>query len=406
LAKSYEYNARNIRGELIKGVIEAESIREVANRLREMGLLPIRIEEKRKSFFTLSLTLETKPKKVKLNDLVIFTRQFATMITSQIPMATALRVLSEQTESKALRNIIREIQRYVDEGASLSEALGNFPHIFSKLYTNMIKAAEQSGTLAETLERLALTLEKQQELRGKIKSAMTYPVAILIFAVLVTAGLLIFLVPTFASMFESLGAPLPLPTAIILKISKILTQNILIILIVFLGLIVGGIQALKNQKIREYLDVLLLKIPLIGPLIRKNSIVNFTTVLASQIRTGVPLIQALDLVSETTGNIVLSRAIDKAKERVKEGDRIAPSLKDTNVFPPMVIQMISIGEESGNLELMLNKIREFYEREVANTIESLTSLIEPMMIIFIGGIAGGILISLYLPIFTMFQYIK
>ncbi|MCX7845269.1 MAG: type II secretion system F family protein [Dictyoglomaceae bacterium] len=407
MAKSFEYNARNIRGELVIGEIEADNIRDVANRLREKGLFPIRIEEKKKrSLFSLSLSRESKPKKVKLNDLVIFTRQFATMINSNLSMANALRILSEQTESKALRAIVQEIQRSVDEGMALSEALNKFPLVFSKLYTNMVKASEASGTLDETLERLAITLEKQQELRGKIRSAMTYPVAILIFAILVTAGLLIFLVPTFASMFESLGAPLPLPTAIILKISIILRRNFLIVSGVFFSLIYGGFRAIKNPKIKEKIDAYLLKIPLIGSLIEKSAIVNFSRVLATQIKTGVPILQALELVSQTVGNSVFAKAIINTSARIREGERIAIPLRDSKVFPPMVIHMISVGEESGNLEVMLNKIGDFYERELANSIESLTSLIEPLMLVVIGGLAGGILISLYLPIFTMFQYIK
>ncbi|MCS7201189.1 MAG: type II secretion system F family protein [Dictyoglomus sp.] len=407
MAKSFEYNARNIRGELVRGEIEAEDIREVANFLREKGLLPVKIEEKKKrGLFSLAFSKEEKPKKVKLNDLVIFTRQFATMINSGLSMATALKILAEQTESKALRTIVREIQKGVDEGMALSEALSKFPLVFSKLYTNMIKAAEASGTLDETLERLATTLEKQQELRGKIRSAMTYPVAILIFAILVTAGLLIFLVPTFANMFESLGAPLPLPTAIILKISIILRQNFLIVSGVFFSLIYGGFRAIKNPKIKEKIDAYLLKTPLLGSLIEKSAIVNFSRVFATQIKTGVPILQALELVSQTVGNSVFSKAIISASKRIREGEKIAPPLRDSKIFPPMVIHMISVGEESGNLELMLNKIGDFYERELANSIESLTSLIEPLMLVVIGGLAGGILISLYLPIFTMFQYIK
>ncbi|MEN2983448.1 MAG: type II secretion system F family protein [Dictyoglomaceae bacterium] len=407
MAKSFEYNARNIRGELVRGEIEAENVREVANLLREKGLLPVKIEEKKKrGFFSLAFSKEEKPKKVKLNDLVIFTRQFATMINSGLSMATALKILAEQTESKALRTIVREVQKSVDEGMALSEALSKFPLVFSKLYTNMIKAAEASGTLDETLERLATTLEKQQELRGKIRSAMTYPVAILIFAILVTAGLLIFLVPTFANMFESLGAPLPLPTAIILKISIILRQNFLIVSGVFFSLIYGGFRAIKNPKIKEKIDAYLLKAPLLGSLIEKSAIVNFSRVFATQIKTGVPILQALELVSQTVGNSVFSKTIISASKRIREGERIAPPLRDSKIFPPMVIHMISVGEESGNLELMLNKIGDFYERELANSIESLTSLIEPLMLVVIGGLAGGILISLYLPIFTMFQYIK
>lgn len=407
MAKSFEYSARNIRGELVKGEIEAENIRDVANRLRGMGLLPIKIEERKKrSFLSLTPGGEEKPKKVKLNDLTIFTRQFATMINSGLSMATSLRILSEQTESKALRTIVQEIQRSVDEGMSLSEALSKFPSVFSKLYTNMVKAAEASGTLDETLERLATTLEKQQELRGKIRSAMTYPLAILIFAILVTAGLLIFLVPTFANMFESLGAPLPLPTAIILKISIILRQNFLIVAGIFFGLILGGFKAIKNPKIKEKIDAYLLKIPLMGPLVMKSAIVNFSRVFATQIKTGVPILQALELVSQTVGNSVFSKAIMEASTRIREGERIAPPLRDSRIFPPMVVHMVSVGEESGNLELMLNKIGDFYERELANSIESLTSLIEPLMLVLIGGLAGGILISLYLPIFTMFQHIK
>ncbi|PMQ01820.1 MAG: fimbrial protein FimO [Dictyoglomus sp. NZ13-RE01] len=408
MAKSFEYKARSIRGELISGEIEAESIREVANKLRERGYFPVRIEEKKRtrSFLTLSLGGGTAKGKVKLKDVVVFTRQFATMINSGISLANALRILAEQTESKPLRKVVQEIQNYVSEGLPLSEALEKFPNVFSNLYVNMVRAAESSGTLDQTLERLATSLEKQQELRGKIKSAMTYPVAILIFSLLITAALLIFLVPTFANMFESLGAPLPLPTAIILKLSNAIRKNALLILLIIVGLIMGGSRARKIPKVKEKIDEFILKIPIIGSLVRKNAIVNFSRVLATQIKTGVPILQALEIVSQTVGNSVISNAIKKSIRSIREGERIAPTLKSLNVFPPMVVHMISVGEEAGNLEVMLNKIGDFYEKEVENTIESLTSLIEPFMLIFIGGIAGGILISLYLPIFTMFQYIK
>ncbi|MGB9811397.1 MAG: type II secretion system F family protein [Dictyoglomus turgidum] len=409
MAKVYVYKARNMKGELITGEYEAENIREVAIRLRGMNLYPVRIEEKRtpSSFFSLTLApKKEKVGKVKLTDLTVFTRQFATMINAGLSLSTCLNILSEQSESKALRQILKEIQRMVDEGSSLSEAFAKFPNVFSPLYINMVKAAESAGTLDETLERLAVTLEKQQELRRKIKSAMTYPVIVLIIAIGAGFGMLTFLVPIFAGMFESMGAQLPLPTLVLLKMSKFITSNILLILLGTIILILGAIRAWKNPKIKDKIDEILLKIPVFGGLIQKTSVVNFATTLAAQVRTGVPILQALQLAGQTAGNSVFRKAIDLTRQRVREGERIAPVLKETKVFPPMVVHMISIGEESGSLEQMLNKIAEFYEGEVAAAVESLTSLIEPLMMVFVGGIVGGMLIALYLPIFTMFQYIK
>ncbi|ACK42156.1 MULTISPECIES: type II secretion system F family protein [Dictyoglomus] len=409
MAKVYVYQARNMKGELITGEYEAENIREVAIRLRGMNLYPVRIEEKRtpSSFFSLTLApKKEKVGKVKLTDLTVFTRQFATMINAGLSLSTCLNILSEQSESKALRQILKEIQRMVDEGSSLSEAFAKFPNVFSPLYINMVKAAESAGTLDETLERLAVTLEKQQELRRKIKSAMTYPVIVLIIAIGAGFGMLTFLVPIFAGMFESMGAQLPLPTLVLLKMSKFITSNILLILLGTIILILGAIRAWKNPKIKDKIDEILLKIPVFGGLIQKTSVVNFATTLAAQVRTGVPILQALQLAGQTAGNSVFRKAIDLTRQRVREGERIAPVLKETKVFPPMVVHMISIGEESGSLEQMLNKIAEFYEGEVAAAVESLTSLIEPLMMVFVGGIVGGMLIALYLPIFTMFQYIK
>ncbi|MGC9001717.1 MAG: type II secretion system F family protein [Dictyoglomus sp.] len=409
MAKVYVYQARNMKGELITGEYEAENIREVAIRLRGMNLYPVRIEEKRTPSSSFSLTLAPKKEKVgkvKLTDLTVFTRQFATMINAGLSLSTCLNILSEQSESKALRQILKEIQRMVDEGSSLSEAFAKFPNVFSPLYINMVKAAESAGTLDETLERLAVTLEKQQELRRKIKSAMTYPVIVLIIAIGAGFGMLTFLVPIFAGMFESMGAQLPLPTLVLLKMSKFITSNILLILLGTIILILGAIRAWKNPKIKDKIDEILLKIPVFGGLIQKTSVVNFATTLAAQVRTGVPILQALQLAGQTAGNSVFRKAIDLTRQRVREGERIAPVLKETKVFPPMVVHMISIGEESGSLEQMLNKIAEFYEGEVAAAVESLTSLIEPLMMVFVGGIVGGMLIALYLPIFTMFQYIK
>ncbi len=409
MAKVYVYQARNMKGELITGEYEAENMREVAIRLRGMNLYPVRIEEKRTPSSFFSLTLAPKKErvgKVKLTDLTVFTRQFATMINAGLSLSTCLNILSEQSESKALRQILKEIQRMVDEGSSLSEAFAKFPNVFSPLYINMVKAAESAGTLDETLERLAITLEKQQELRRKIKSAMTYPVIVLIIAIGAGFGMLTFLVPIFAGMFETMGAQLPLPTLILLKMSKFITSNILLILLGTIILVLGGIRAWKNPKIKDKIDEILLKIPVFGGLIQKTSVVNFATTLAAQVRTGVPILQALQLAGQTAGNSVFRKAIELTRQRVREGERIAPVLKETKVFPPMVVHMISIGEESGSLEQMLNKIAEFYEGEVAAAVESLTSLIEPLMMVFVGGIVGGMLIALYLPIFTMFQYIK
>ncbi|MCX7721281.1 MAG: type II secretion system F family protein [Dictyoglomus thermophilum] len=409
MAKVYVYQARNMKGELVTGEYEAENMREVAIRLRGMNLYPIRIEEKRTPSSFFSLTLAPKKErvgKVKLTDLTVFTRQFATMINAGLSLSTCLNILSEQSESKALKQILKEVQRMVDEGSSLSEAFAKFPNVFSPLYINMVKAAESAGTLDETLERLAVTLEKQQELRRKIKSAMTYPVIVLIIAIGAGFGMLTFLVPIFAGMFESMGAQLPLPTAILLKMSKFITSNILLILLGAIILVLGAIRAWKNPKIKDKIDEIILKIPVFGGLIQKTSVVNFATTLAAQVRTGVPILQALQLAGQTAGNSVFRKAIDLTRQRVREGERIAPVLRETKVFPPMVVHMISIGEESGSLEQMLNKIAEFYEGEVAAAVESLTSLIEPLMMVFVGGIVGGMLIALYLPIFTMFQYIK
>lgn len=409
MAKVYVYQARNLKGELVTGESEAESIRELAMRLRGMNLYPVRIEEKKaKSFLTMSLTSSNKEKagKVKLGDLTVFTRQFATMINAGLSLSTCLNILSEQSESKALRKVLKEVQRMVDEGSALSEAFAKFPNVFSPLYINMVKAAESAGTLDETLERLAVTLEKQQELRRKIKSAMTYPVIVLIIAIGAGFGMLTFLVPIFAGMFESMGAQLPLPTAVLLKLSRIIRENILLILLASIIIILGAIRAWKNPKIKDRIDQVLLKIPVFGSLIQKTAVANFATTLAAQIRTGVPILQALQLAGQTAGNSVFRKAIELTRARVREGERIAPVLKETKIFPPMVVHMISIGEESGALEQMLNKIAEFYEGEVAAAVESLTSLIEPLMMVLVGGIVGGMLIALYLPIFTMFQYIK
>ena len=405
MADSYAYRVRTKEGRVISGQMEADGEAAVASRLRQQGLVPVQITKEATKGLKKDIVLI--PEKVKLKDLAIFSRQFATMINSGLSLLRTLNILSEQTENKTLAKTITELRDDVERGSSLSAAMSKHEKVFNKLYVAMVRAGETGGQLDTVLNRVADNLEADYKLRQKIKSAMTYPIVVAGIAVLLVTVMLLFVVPTFAGMFEGLGGTLPLPTQILLTLSQAAKWLVpLIIVLSIIGYIAYKRARKASAEFRLRADRIKLKIPIFGELFLKVAISRFTRTLGLLLRAGVPVLQALDIVADTTGNEVLTRATTDVKESVRSGESMAGPLARHPVFPPMVVQMISVGEDTGQIDEMLDKVSDFYDQEVESTTEALTSLIEPIMIAVLGGIVGSMIIALYMPMFAIFDLIK
>ncbi|MBN2027763.1 MAG: type II secretion system F family protein [Actinobacteria bacterium] len=400
MAHTYSYRVRDRQGKVISGKLEADNEASVSQRLREMGYFVIGVEEERVSLRKKELHI-FKPK-VKGKDITVFTRQFATMINAGLPLVKCLNILSEQTESPVLTEIVVDVQHEVEMGRSLSEALAKHPEVFKELYSSMVKAGEIGGVLDDVLLRIATTLESEDEIRRRIKSALTYPVAMFAISILLLIVMLVFVVPTFESMFNDIGAELPFLTKIIMQISHFLVSwmGALVIIAIIVGVVFLR-RWLKTPNGRRKLDAFKLKLPVFGSLFHKMSLSRFSRTLGTLVASGVPILQALEITSKTVGNVLVAEAVDSVRSGVKEGDSIARPLGQSPLFPPMVTQMLAIGEETGALDTMLNKVSDFYDSEVSATVESLTSLLEPLMIVFLGVVVGTIVIALYMPIFSL-----
>ncbi len=404
MPSTFSYKVRDNKGNLITGVLEGENMPGVVGRLREMGYTVVNVSEQ--TLAKKELKIPLLGGKVKAKQLTIFSRQFATMINAGLSLSKCLTILGEQTESPVLRKLIVEIHKDVEAGKALSEAMVKHSKVFSPLFINMVRAGETGGVLDEVLLRVAEHFEKEAAIRSKIKSAMSYPTVMFAISFLITFVLITFIVPIFVNMFGQLGGALPLPTQILLKISNAIRGSWFIFIPVIAG-IFYGIKAIgKTEKGRLRLDAIKLKMPVFGNLSQKMSISRFSRTLGTLITSGVPILQALDIVAESSGNAVVSRSVKKARLSIKEGETISRPLSDEKTFPPMVVQMIAVGEETGALDTMLKKIADFYDEEVANTVESLTSLIEPLMMAGLGVVIGGIIISLYMPMFQVITLIK
>lgn len=402
---TYEYHVRDRGGKLVKGKIDAESPAMVANKLTSMGYAPVSIEEAGTGM-NKEIHIPGFGEKVGLKDLAILCRQFATMINSGLTLLRALIILEEQTDNKALAKVVSQVRSDVEVGSSLSTALSKHDTVFPPLMINMIKAGELGGFLDSTLLQVAANFEAEVKLRQKVKSAMTYPVVVLIMAILALTAMLLFIVPVFEGLFASLGGELPLPTRVLVMLSSVL--KILAPFIIVFG-IVGMFLWRKyknNPKVRDVMDPLKLHMPVFGKLFQKIALSRFSRNLGSMISAGVPILQALDIVGETSGNVVVARAVADVKDSVRSGESLTRPLTEHAVFPPMVVQMMAVGEDTGSLDAMLAKISEFYDQEVEATTEALTSLIEPLMIAVVGGMIGAMLIALYMPIFKIFELVK
>jgi type IV pilus assembly protein PilC len=403
MAETYTYKVRDRHGTLITGEIVGESPDLVLSKLREMKYIPLDVKAKSSG---LQREFHLLKPKVKLKELAIFSRQFATMINSGLPLLRTLSILEEQSEAKELKRVVGEMRIDVEKGSSLSTSMVKHPRAFSKLYISMVRAGETSGNLDQVMVRLADTIENEVSLRHKIKSAMTYPVVVLILVTLILAAMLLFVVPTFEDLYSSLGGQLPLPTRILLAVSDAFRKFFL----VFVALAIGAAFLFRRWKAsdkgRLTFDRMKLKMPIFGTLFHKAALSRFSRTLSVLNRSGVPILQALDIVADTVNNAVIANAVQDVQSSVKEGESLATPLARHDVFPPMVVQMIAVGEETGALDTMLAKIADFYDEEVAAAVESLTSLIEPVMIAVVGGAVGTIVICLYMPLFNIINLIK
>jgi type IV pilus assembly protein PilC len=402
----FDYQVRDRSGKLITGQLEADNQAAVASKLTSMGYAPIKIEQVKTTGMSTEINLPWS-NRVKLKDLAIFSRQFATMINSGLSLIRALSILHEQTENKKLAETIDEIRSRVEAGSSLSQALAEHEKVFPKLYVAMVRAGESAGMLDEVLIRVAVMLEADVKLRSKIKSAMTYPVIVLVMAILLSTVMLIFIVPTFAAMFDDLGGELPLLTQFLVSASDFVTSWIGVITYIVVPTVLW--QAYKRirmtEKGRFALDVMKLKVPVFGILFHKIALTRFARNLSTLLAAGVPILQALEITADTVNNGPIADAIKDVQDSVRQGESIAGPLSNHDIFPPMVVQMIAVGEETGNVDGMLGKVSDFYDTEVEAMTESLTALMEPLMIGVIGGIVGGMVIALYMPMFKIFEVI-
>jgi len=397
----FYWKARTLDGMIQTGTIAAKNQNEVISLLRRQKFIVLTVRAKPRD-----ISIPGVGKRVKGRDLVLFTRQFATMIAAGLPLIQCLEILEEQVDNPVLRKTITGMRGSIETGTSLSEALGRYPKIFSVLFASMVSAGEMGGVLDVVLDRLAIYLEKSNALRRKVKGAMMYPLVVMVVAILVTIFLLTFIIPSFARLFISSGMTLPLPTLIVMAMSAFL-MNYWYYIILGIGIFIFALRKFyKTTPGRIRIDRFLLKIPQIGNILLKSSVARFTRTLGTLIESGVSILEALEITAHTSGNKVLQDAILKTKRSIEQGDTIAVPLKKTGVFPAMVVQMIGVGEKTGDLDKMLDKIADFYEEEVDVAVSALASVIEPVMICIMGVLVGGMVIAMYLPIFNLANAIQ
>lgn len=398
---AFAYKARLATGSLTEGTIQASDQRSAVDQLRGQKLIPLEVTEASKSLDEIIASLLPFKKKIKLKELVLFSRQLSTLVSAGVPLVQGLTILEEQVESKQFKQIVKVIREDIESGLSITDALRKHPEAFEELYVSMIKAGEVGGILDVILERLSAYLEAAENLRGKVKSAMMYPIVVTSIAGGVTFFLIIGVIPTFENIFEGFGAELPFMTQILIDLSHALRTYWYAVLLSPVVLIIGLKQYRKTEGGRRLLDDLTLRLPVFGILLKKVAVAKFTRTFGTLVKSGVPILQSLETVAKTAGNMIIEISVMAAREAVKEGERIATPLKKSGVFPPMVIQMIAIGEETGNLDSMLVKIADFYDQEVDNAVKGLTSMIEPIIIVAMGLVIGFIVIAMFMPMFQM-----
>jgi type IV pilus assembly protein PilC len=405
MPETFQYKVKDKTGKLVEGSLEAENAQLVVSKLRSMGYVPIEIQQQGGTTLQRELKLPFADR-VKLKDVAVFSRQFATMINSGLSLLRSLSILAEQTESKPLAEIANQVRMDVEKGSSLSQAMSKHPKAFSRLYVSMVRAGEVGGALDSVLMRLADTIEKQVELRRKVKSAMTYPLVVAVLVLTIVTAMLLFVIPMFQGIYKELGGTLPAPTQLLINISNICRKLWYVIFLVEIGGAFAFRRWINSEEGRKQWDAIKLKVPIFGALVRKTALARFSRTLSALVRSGVPILESLDIVADTAGNYVVANAVRDTQAAVKRGDPLSKKLEDHPVFPPMVVQMMAVGEETGALDEMLDKIADFYDQEVEATVDAMTSLIEPLLIVVMGVCVGGMIISLYLPMFNIIKLIK
>ena len=394
----YQWKGKNPRGKKVKGEMEAESLEQVTQNLQRRKITQSKIKKKPKDLFENIKFLQPK---VKERDVIIFSRQFSTMIDAGLPLLQCLDILHSQQENPTFKKNLKKIKESVESGESFADALKRFPETFNELFINMVAAGEAGGIIDVILKRLSAYMEKMAKLKSQVKGAMTYPIITIVIAIVVVAIILVFVIPVFAEMFADFGASLPAPTLFVMALSDFAVANIIYII----GTIFAAVFLFKRfyatTKGRIFMDNLVLKLPVMGILIRKVAVAKFTRTTSTMLSSGVSLLETLDIVAKTSGNKMIEFAIQDVKIGISEGRSMSDPLLESGVFPSMVCSMIAVGESTGALDIMMEKIADFYDDEVDQAVKNLTDMIEPFMLVFLGIVVGGLVVSMYLPIFTM-----
>lgn len=392
----YLWQGTNKQGRRIKGQVSAENLNQAKAELRSQGIAPLKIKKKPKDLFA-----PRKPK-IKPSDIAVFSRMLATMMSSGVPLMQSMQIIGEGHENASMQEMILAIKADVESGTSLAQSLGKFPLYFDDLYVNLVNAGEQSGTLETLLHEIATYQEKTEALKAKIKKALVYPTSIIVVAFIVTAILMIFVIPQFQSLFQGFGADLPGLTKLVIRMSEVFQEKWWLIFGVLIGTVMGFMAAKKrSRKVQHFLDRLLLKLPVIGAVMTKAAIARFSRTFSTMFKAGVPMVEAMTSVAGATGNVVYGEATLDMRDEVSTGTQLNKAMLDTELFPNMVVQMVAIGEESGSLDSMLAKVADFFEREVDDAVDNMTALMEPIIMVFLGGIVGTLVIAMYLPIFKL-----
>ncbi len=394
----YRYTGKTKKGRVLKGELEASDERIARIQLKRRNIEVTKLKQKPKDIFE---NISFMQPKVTNKDIVIFTRQFSTMIDAGLPLVQGLNILADQTENKTFKRILKQVTKDVEGGSTLADALGKHPRVFDSLFVNLVAAGEVGGILDTILQRLATYIEKAEKLKAQIKSAMAYPIVVLSIALLVIAVIMIFVIPVFQDMFSGFGKALPAPTLVVIAMSDFTKGNWYFIFGGMLTFVWIFRRYSRTSSGRRTIDSISLNLPVLGELIRKVAIARFTRTLGTMISSGVPILDALEITAKTAGNVIVEEVIFDARSSIAEGQTVAEPLSESAIFPGMVTQMISVGESTGALDAMLEKIADFYDDEVDAAVSAMTSMLEPLMILFLGGSVGGLVIAMYLPIFQM-----
>ncbi|UFS69707.1 type II secretion system F family protein [Geomonas sp. RF6] len=396
----FSWEARSKAGSVQKGVMEATNSAQVEAQLKRYGFTGITIKEEGKGLGR-EIKFGSGQKKIQTKELVVFTRQFATMIDSGLPLVQCLDILSGQQENKTFKEVLVKVKESVESGSTFADALSKHPKAFDQLYVNLVAAGEVGGILDTILNRLAAYIEKAMKLKKQVKGAMVYPTTIMAIAVIVVGVILVFVIPTFAKMFADFGGDLPAPTKFVIALSGFLTKYLVVIIAALFGLKFGISKYYATPAGKKNIDRFALNAPIVGPLVRKVAVAKFTRTLGTMISSGVPIMDGLDIVARTAGNKIVEEAIYRVRQSISEGKTIAEPLQESGVFPPMVVQMIAVGEATGAMDAMLNKIADFYDDEVDDAVGAMTAMMEPLLMVFLGTTVGGLVIAMYLPIFKL-----